>query len=153
MKRKTASIISELLVIAVGLFFIIDSIRTFDPRLKYYESPALYPVLVSSIMIVAALVALFKDLTGKTNSDGKKIDIPNIKGFFIAIAIIIVVKLLWQFLDIFYVAIFLGIAAMLFLFHDKDKPMKTRLIVTAAGSIGATVIIYVVFGLLLGINF
>lgn len=152
MKKRTLSIISEIAVILFGLFFVISALglRKSD---TYYESPALYPMIVSGALIITSCVALFNDLFGKGKHNEEVFNIPNPKGLLIALGIIIAMKLIWQFTDLFYVAVLLGVWAILFCFHDVHKNRKQRLIFATLGSTVFTVIAYVIFTLLLKIKF
>lgn len=152
MKRRTLSIVSELLFIAIGVFFAVSSLMLRQTA-NYYESPSLYPLIVSVALIITSCVALFNDLFGKGKSDEEVFDIPNPKGLIIALAIIVAMKLIWQLFDLFYVAVLLGVWSMLFCFHDIHKEKKQRLIYATAGSVVFTVVAYVVFTLILTIRF
>ena len=152
MKRRTLSIISELLFIGIGVFFAVSSL-SLKQTANYYESPSLYPMIISVARIITSLVALFNDLFGKGKNDQEAFDIPNPKGLLIALVIIVVMKLIWQFADLFYVAVLLGVWAMLFCFHDVHKTKKQRLIYATAGSAVFTAAAYVIFTLLLQIKF
>lgn len=152
MKRRTLSIVSELLFIAIGVFFIISSFSLKRTE-QYYESPALYPIIVSGALILASLVALYNDLFGKGKGSNEVFDIPNPKGLLIALVIIVIMKLIWQYLDLFYVAVLLGVWAMLFFFHDTRKEKKKRLIFSTVGSLLFTVVAYLLFTVVLTIKF
>lgn len=152
MKKRTLSIISELLFLLLGVFFVVSALNLKQTK-NYYESPALYPLLVSAALIITSIVALCKDLFGKGKGNTEVFDIPNPKGLLLAIVILVAMKLIWQYLDLFYVAILLGVWAMLYLFHDVHKTKKQRLIYATVGSVVFTVAAYVIFTLLLSIKF
>jgi len=152
MKKRTLSIISELLFILIGVFFVVNALAL-KPAKNYYESPALYPLLVSAALIITSCVALIKDMVKKGPERTEIFDIPNPKGLLAAIVILVVMKLIWQYLDMFYLAIFLGVWAMLFLFHDIDKTKKQRLIFATAGSVVFTAAAWLIFTMILSIKF
>lgn len=152
LKKRTLSIISEIIVICAALFFVVNAL-SMKPAKHYYESPALYPLLVSAALIIASLVALFQDLFGKNKEDDSVISIPNMKGFIVAFGIIILMKLIWQIADLYYIAVFIGVWLMLYCFHDIDKTKKQRLVIATAGSLIFTVIAYILFTVLLTIRF
>ncbi len=152
MKKRTLSIVSELLFIGVGIFFVVSSL-SLKQTANYYESPSLYPLIVSVALIITSLVALYNDLFGKGKNNTEVFDIPNPKGLLVTLAIIVVMKLIWQYVDLYYVGILLGVWAMLFLFHDTHKTKKQRLIFATVGSVIFTVAAYVIFTVLLQIKF
>lgn len=153
MSYKNQSIISEIFVILIGLAFIVYSLMDYDTSVAVYRNDKLYPIAISGALIVAALAAMARDVWGKDKHRTEKKKVGNMKAFFLVAGMSIIMKLIWQYLHLFYVAIFLGVVVLLYSFHDTQKTRKKRLIFALIAGAVFTAGAYLVFSVLLTIKF
>ena len=110
----------------------------------FLSGPKFYPILLCSLLVLFSAIAMIDDL----RKEDKKVEIPNIKRFFIVLLIIALWLFLWIKLIGFYPSSMICIALML-LYLNPKKGFKNKIKETLIADIIIVGLIYFVFTVLL----
>ncbi|MGE4282755.1 MAG: tripartite tricarboxylate transporter TctB family protein [Clostridia bacterium] len=150
MSKKKASIVSEIIVIIIGLYFLVTT-YTFPYGDGMIIPPSYYPRLVSILMILFGLASLYRDIFGADKNNKDQLEITNIKNFFLMIILAVIIVVSWKFFGLFYLAAFLCTAVALFCLNPAPNSTKKK-ILSICISVGFTIFVYVSFEILLKIK-
>ena len=149
MSKRTASIISELLFLAVALFFFIGSFYIVGSG-SAYESPTYYPRLISGIMAVLSLISLYRDLFGDLKHVRDVIPIAKKRNLLIVFLCIVALTVLWSRFGLIYLWLFLVLSVLQFALNPvplTGKHIVKTLIVSAVYSLTIYLVFVVMFSI------
>lgn len=150
--KQKASIISEIIVLVVGLYFLLYSVLEIKWQSQWYRSASLFPIGVSSVLIIATLVALYQDIWGKHKDSTKVLKIGNFKRLPIVVGIIAAEIAAWQFLGNFYLSMFVGTSALITMMNVQQTNRKKRVLMSTAISAVFILLVYLIFGVVFQID-
>lgn len=144
--KKTTSVFLLLILIFTMVYFF--SINSMDAGMAVETiGPDYFPNLLSVLLVILCIISFFQTL----KKPDKKINLPNFKYILLTIGITILFLLAWYYLEYFYVFAF-SFVTSLFILYKVERTIKSILI-CAAGGIIFTVLIYFVFGQVMGVRF
>ena len=145
MDKRKASVVSELIILVVGIYFLYNAVFVLKWQKQWYRSGSLFPIIVSIVVIGASLTGLYQDLIGKNKNSDKKINIGNLKRLPVVLLIMIAELIGWQVFGQFYLSMFLGTAVMIAMMNVLQKNMGKR-IAMAVGISGVFILlVYLLF--------
>lgn len=152
MHRKKASIVVNLIILAIGCSFLI-ALRSFPDQgaVKLYESAIYYPMLLGVLLVLFSVLSLWRDLFGADKDDKEIIDFTRLANYLLVIGTACGITAIWQVFEQFYIAAALGMGVLLYCLNPGESKKK-KWMISAGVSIGFTVFIYLVFDLLLQVK-
>ena len=153
MSFRKIDIIFLLFLLAVGVFYLIPSIKFIIQAEQFALSPGFFPIVLVSILIILCLISVIQTVISKHKEDIFQVD--NLKYIIATFVLTILYISLWYFFsNLFYLLTFLFFFGLSIVYSVKTKRI-TRLLVLRNGmsALIITGMIYLVFGLLFSIRF
>lgn len=147
MNNKKATFVLMILLAGIAFIYVRSALALDTGRVADYNKST-YPLILGSILIVLIIVDSLQSFKEKA----EHITMTNSLFIIGTIAIISLYIFLWSMFGYFYVLTFLVLLALLSMYTNQFKVMKMW-IINSVISIGTTLVIYYVFGILLHINF
>lgn len=145
MSKRKSSIISELIILAISLYFLYNAVFVLKWQKQWYRSGSLFPIIVSIVVVGAALAGLYQDIAGKNKRDTKKINIGNLKRLPAVLSIMVAELIVWQVFGYFYAAMFVGTSLMIAMMNVVQRDWKKRIRMAVGISAVFIVFVYVLF--------
>lgn len=149
-KRK-ASIVSELLVLTVAVYFLYSSLFVLRWQKQWFRSGNVFPAIISVVVICACLAGLCQDLFGSRDA-GRQISIGNLRRLPVILGIMVLELIVWQKFKLFYVSMFAGTAVMIAMMNIVERSWKKRISMAVGISAVFIVLVYLLFDVLCQIS-
>ncbi len=153
MKQRVLSIISEAVLLLTGSLFLYLAQTTLTSGEAFYRSAGFYPSLLCCLIIIGSAIGIVRDVLEMKKGDGETINLGNMKKLALIMAILIAMVLIWNLFNVFYLSLFLAIAAVMFFFHKTERPLRGRILFALIFSVIFTAIAFAAFSILLQIDF
>ena len=124
MNFRRASLCALTVTLFLGIMFFLFSFQLPLTAPKLYIGPGYYPRVLSVLLIVASLAGLYTNYRKKENID-MRIDLPNLRYFFLVLAMAVLIAVVWHFTERFYfICIFSTLILLWFLNPDPVSARK-----------------------------
>ncbi len=152
LSKKKASIVSEILVLIVSLYYLYQSIFVLKWQKQWFRSGSLFPLIISFVVSVACLAGLWQDIFGSGKNSDKKIRIGDLKRLPLILTIMIAELFVWQKFNLFYVSMYAGTALMIYLMNVLETNPKKRIGMALGISTVFIIAVYILFDMVCKIS-
>jgi len=117
-KQKHISLLAQAVVVVVAAVMLIAAQGFKDmSSLKTYVASSYYPTLLCALIIVFGIWGIAEDLAAMKKEERSEIfQIGNVRNLLLTVGAVLFVLLMWQFLDLFYPAVFIAVGVLIFFF-------------------------------------
>lgn len=144
MSHKWTSVATEVVIAVCGAVFFWMAYNFDDGSGSLYASAGYYPMLISGLLTLFSIAGIIHDLFGKNRDNKKRIDISHIQNVGFVVLSVVIIVVLWQLLNLFYVGGFAGTGILLIALDTKKKTKKS-VIKSLLIALGMCMAAYIIF--------
>lgn len=155
MKQKHISLLAQTIIVIVAAVMLIAAQGFKDmSSIKTYVSSSYYPTLLCALIIIFGIWGIAEDLLSmKDGEKGERFEIGNVRNLFLTIGAVLFVLLIWQFLGLFYPAVFIAVGVLIFFFKPRTSSLGKHIGFCLLISAILFILFYLIFGVLLRVQF
>lgn len=155
MKQKYISLITQTVVVAIAAVMLVIAQGFKDlASLHVYVPSSYYPSLVCILIIVFGIWGIIEDVQSiKKSGAGDVFTIGITRNLLLTVGMVVFVLLLWQFLDLFYPAVFIATGVLTYFFKPRTTGLAKHISYCVMISAILFSLFYVIFDLLLQVRF
>lgn len=155
MKQKYISLITQTVVVIVAAVMLVLARGFTDlASLRVYVPSSYYPSLVCILIIVFGVWGIIEDIqTIKKSGAGDAFVIGITRNLLLTVGAVVFVLLMWQFLDLFYPAVFIATGVLMFFLKPRTTGLSKHIGYCVMISAILFGLFYVIFDLLLQVRF
>lgn len=149
MDYRKGSIVLTLIFALIGLLAIFEGTK-FPAGGRNDPGPAFFPILIAAIMVTVCAVVLIRSIASKP----AEVEFNNKGAVLFAVVLTVLFLVLWEYFhQLFLVWVFL-LACGMYCGFQKGKLRDIRVLSTALGiAAGVTFFVYIMFDILIQLNF